>query len=87
MTDLAFLAHVAELLVARASAADAPDPGEDGRRVLDAVRAAVSAGKRLTDDPGYAETVRELVVRAYAIPALARDLPDPGPAARPRRAP
>lgn len=83
MTDAAFLARVATLLVERAAAAT--DPGADGRRVLDAlVGLAGEAGPgelraRIAADERFAERLRSELIRAYAIPALARDLPDPAP--------
>ncbi|GIF18177.1 hypothetical protein Ate02nite_09070 [Paractinoplanes tereljensis] len=97
MTDPAFLVQVAAVLVARALRPSDPDPGHDGRRVLDGlltlIRPAVSdeawpggvaaaLRARLAADPGYAAAVREAVLKAYAIPALARHLPDPAPVTR-----
>lgn len=89
MTDPAFLARVATLLVARALVADSPDPGDAGRRVLDALTRLIepippgALTARIAADERFAGEIRVQIIRAYAIPALARDLPDPAPASRP----
>jgi hypothetical protein len=100
MTDPAFLVRAAAMLIARALRPEAPDPGDDGRRVLDGLvmltRPAVpdeawpgdvapALRARFAAEPAFAAAVRAAVLRAYAIPALARQLPDPAPVIRPHR--
>ncbi len=79
MPDLAFMSRVAALLVARE--ADAGDLGKDAQRVLRRMAALVPVPdpRRLAADSVFADEVRNLILAAYAIPALARDLPDPSP--------
>ncbi|WP_213007485.1 hypothetical protein [Paractinoplanes toevensis] len=100
MTDPAFLVRVAAMLVARAFRREEPDPGDDGRRALERlvtlIRPVVpdeawpadiapALRARLDAEPAYAVAVRAAVLKAYAIPALARYLPDPAPVVRPHQ--
>jgi len=86
MADVVFIARVAALLVARA--ADADDMNKDAQRVLRQFTALVPTAdtrvlaQRLAADHLFADAVRALILEAYAIPILARELPDPSPMIR-----
>ena len=78
VSDLTFIARVAEALLA--------DP-EAQRSWRDWPRLVALAGphrtlaeiRRAAADPEFAASLRQLVVDAYAEPALAAGLPDPAP--------
>lgn len=82
MPDLAFLSRVAALLAAREGASDL---SEDAQRILQQLSSLVSAiephtlARRLADDEIFADELRAIILRAYAIPTLAHGLPDPSP--------